>query len=135
MALLADIKTRILTLGISGYPAAQVYRGEMRPSPDNGIALHQYPGNAPELGFARPGFLYENPGLQVTVRGGPTDYDGPREVIYQIWRDLPKVQDTVLGTTRYLMIRANQHPFLLERDGNQRCVWAVNFICETEVPE
>jgi hypothetical protein len=129
---LSEIKARIVSLGITGYGAGQVFRGEMPNTPNKLITVYQYPGNAPELGFGFPGIQYDHPGLKVIVRGDPTDMEGPSTVMEIIYRDLVTVQDTVLGSTRYLMIRANQQPFLDARDGNQRCIWSCNFICDRE---
>ena len=129
---LTEIKNRIVSLNIPGYAAPQVFRTEMPNSPNKLIAVYQYAGNAPELGFGFPGVQYDHPGLKVIVRGDPTDSEGPAAVIETIYRDFMTVQDVVLGTTRYLMIKANQQPFLDARDGNQRCVWSCNFICDRE---
>jgi len=129
--LLADIKTRIQTLSLGAWTT--IRRGEMPPTPDAVICLFEYAGNPPNRGFGRPGLQYVNPGVQVKVRGTATDYDGPHAMIQTIFEDLVKVQDVVIGSTNFNLITANQTPFLLERDGNQRCVWAVNFICDTEV--
>jgi len=129
---LTEIKNRIVSLGLTGYGAAQVYRGEMPNSPNKLIAVYQYAGNPPELGFGIPGAQYVHPGLKVIVRGDPTDMEGPAAIMDAIYNDLITVQDEVLGSTRYLMIKANQQPFLDARDSNQRCIWSCNFICDRE---
>jgi hypothetical protein len=130
---LTEIKTRLaVTLVTNGITDYSVTRGEMPHSPDKVVTLQMYPGNAPDLGFGQEGLQYESPGLQVAVRGESTDYDGPMAVIDILYADLVTVQGEFLTGTRYLIIRANQQPFLLARDGNQRCVWVCNFICEKE---
>lgn len=129
---LTEIKNRIAGLSISGYGSSVIFRGEMPNTPNRMIGLYQYAGNAPELGFGISGLQYEHPGLKIVVRGEPTDYEGPFAVMNTIYRDLVTVQDELLGSTRYLMIRANQQPFLDARDSNQRCVWSCNFICDKE---
>jgi hypothetical protein len=130
---LSEIKTRVAaTLFTAGYTSYQVKRGEMSNSPDEQVALNMYAGNPPNLGFSIPGLQFENPGLQIAVRGATTDFEGPEAVIDLLYADLVKVQDEYLSGSRYLIIRANQQPFLAERDGNQRCIWKCNFICEKE---
>jgi hypothetical protein len=129
---LTEIKNKIIAMNISGYGASQIFRGELPNAPNKLIAVYQYAGNAPELGFGIPGLQYEHPGLKVIVRGDPTDSEGPMIVMNTIYRNLVMVQDELLGTTRYLMIRANQQPFLDARDSNQRVVWSCNFICDKE---
>ena len=130
---LAEIKTRVAaTLVANGYTEYTVKRGEMANSPDEQVVLNMYAGNTPDLGFGIPGLQFEYPGLQISVRGAATDYDGPEAVIGVLYEDLVTVQDEYLTGSRYLLIRANQSPFLAARDGNQRCVWKVNFICEKE---
>jgi len=133
-SLLSEIKTRIeATLTSNSITGYTVKRGELAHKPDKQIALYSYPGNGPSLGFGRPGLQYLNPGLQVSVRGTSTDYEGPHAVLNTIWEDLTTVQDELLTGTRYLLIKANQQPFLDSRDGDQRCLWKVNFICEIEI--
>ena len=130
---LTEIKTRVAaTLFTNGFTGYSVSRGEMPDKPDKMVTLQMYPGNAPMLGFGQAGLQYESPGLQMAVRGETTDYDGPMAVIDILYADLVTVQGEYLSGTRYQIIRANQQPFLLARDGKQRCVWAVNFICEKD---
>jgi hypothetical protein len=123
------IEAKLVTAGITGYT---VTRGEMPNSPDKCITIQRFGGQAPELGLGLPGLRYENPMLQVAVRGATTDYEGPMDVINTIYRDLITIQDellpgTGLSQTRYLMVRATMQPNLKARDGNQRCVWMCNF--------
>jgi hypothetical protein len=135
MGLLTDVKTRIETLPACTSGGYVVKRGEMPQSPDKIICVYEYPGNPAELGFGRPGLQYISPGLQVSVRGAITDYDGPHAIIQQVFEDLPKIQGTTLSPsgTLYHMFTANQTPFLMARDGGQRCIWAVNFIVKYEI--
>ena len=129
--LLTDVKTRIeATLVANGITGYEVTRGEMPNSPAKAITIQRYPGRAPMLHFGSPGLQYEHPMLTLTVRGETTDYDGPLAVINTIYRDLVTVQDELLTTSRFLMIKATQQPSLKARDGNQRSVWSCNFSVE-----
>jgi hypothetical protein len=138
--LLTEIKARIeatlVANGISGYT---VTRGEMPNSPNKVITVQRYAGKPPMVHFGSAGLHYEHPKLQVVVRGDPTDFDGPMAVMNTIYRDLVKVQDTLLTSSlsstsgiRMLMLMATQHPSLSARDGNQRCVWSCDFAAEVE---
>lgn len=98
------------------------------------VAVYEYGGGPPNGGFSNPGLRDEMPGVQVVVRGGtPRDYNTPRTVAETIYKKLAKVQATTLSGTRYRMIKPQQSPFLLERDGNGRVKIACNFMCEKEM--
>ena len=127
MALLDEIADRLALLDLG-----LIVKGQMPATPDRAVALNEYAGGGAETGFGFPGLQDELPGLQVKVRGVRDDYAGPRDVIETIYRELPKVQGQLLSGTMYRMIKPQQVPFILERDSSERCVFAVNFLCEKE---
>jgi hypothetical protein len=127
MAFLDDIKGRIDALSLAGYT---VKTGSLSATPDLLIAVYEYGGNPPDLGFGTSGIKYAHPGLNVKVRGAADDYAGPRAVAELIWLDLPKVQGIALGGTAIQLIKPSGSIALFDRDGNRRCVFNFNMIVD-----
>lgn len=117
--LLDDIANYLQTQGI-GTVGTDIFRGLMPDQPDNCIALFEYAGSPPDLHWNG-----EYPGLQVRVRN--KSYSAGRAKIGAVVDVLHGLTEQVLGTTRYLLIRANQSPESLGRDNNGRNEWVVNF--------
>ena len=135
MSLLVEVKAFL----VAEVPdTGKITRGFMPGSPDACMALYETGGTAlgndsnVNTGFAVPGVQYETPGLQIVVRGVKHDYDVPRARIEAAYQKLAEVQATTLSGTFYLFIRAQQPPFFMERDENERVKFAVNFLCEKE---
>lgn len=113
--LLADIGAYLVTQGI-GTAGTDLFYGQMPETPDVCVALFEYAGSPPE--FTHDGQDYENPGLQVMVRG--TSYATARTTIDTIQGHLHTLANTTLSGTRYLLIRAVQSPFIFATDNNGR---------------
>lgn len=124
--LLDDVKTRILAIATAaGYA---VDKGDMRDDTDKRVGLHEYAGTTPDRQFGALGVYEEHPNFQVTVRGEPTDYTGPRAVIQSIYEDLAKVMATTLASgLEYRRVTPAQSPFPIQRDDKGRWLFAVNF--------
>ena len=117
--MLKEIGTYIQSQGI-GTLGDNLFLGLMPDKPDNCIALFQYAGSPPDLHW--PG---EYPGLQVRVRD--KSYPAGKTKIEQIMRVLHGLHETVLGDTRYLLVKARGSPEVLKRDANNRVELFVNF--------
>ncbi len=126
--LASDVSAKLTALGLTtGYV---VIEGKMPHTPNKVIALtetggsgaDQFLGNAP----------IENPSMQLRVRGEADDYNGPRLVIERIFQALTQAGAFTQGA-RYLSFTPLQSPFLLKRDENVRCEFAVNFLIMKEL--
>ncbi len=117
--LLEDIGNFLQTRGV-GMLWSDLFWGYMPDQPDNLVALFEYAGQAPDLHWNG-----EYPRFQVRVRN--KNYTAGRAKIEQVVSILHGLYEQVLGTTRYLLIRALQSPESLGRDANGRAEWVVNF--------
>lgn len=134
MSLLAEVGMHLASLGL-GTVATSIFLGHMPDAPSVCCSLHEYGGAPAELGFGVAGVQFEHPGLQVRFRGEPRDYEAPRANAESAYRGLAAVQAQTLGSpgTYYHLVVPQQSPYLLERDGQERCVIACNFLV-TKVP-
>lgn len=117
--MLNEIGTYLQTQGI-GQLSKDMFLGSMPDQPDNCIALFEYAGNPPDLHWNG-----EYPGLQVRVRN--KSYVTGREKIQRIYELLHGLHNQILSGTRYLLIKARGTPEVLQRDGNNRIEFFVNF--------
>ena len=117
--MLKEIGTYLQSQGI-GTLGADIFLGLMPDQPDNCIALFEYAGSPPDLHWNG-----EYSGLQVRVRD--KSYPAGRAKIEQIARVLHGLHETVLGGTRYLLVKARGSPEVLKRDANNRVELFVNF--------
>jgi len=115
---------------VTGLTTVDIRKGGMPATPDVVMVVSEYGGSPPDLGFGVSGIQYEHPGLQITCRGVAYDYMTPRGYVVLAYQALSTVQGTVLSGTLYHLIRPVQTPFLMNRDENQRCVFACNFDVE-----
>lgn len=126
MALLDDLGTYLdsqvatLTLGTN------LFLGRIPDDPDTCVALFEYGGNAPTStmgGDALPPI--ENPNIQVLTRG--SGYASARTLAFECWTAIEAILNETLTATLYHRVSANQSPFPLERDSQDRVIWAQNF--------
>ena len=119
MPLLTEIGAYLATKSI-GTVGTDIFLGLMPDQPDNCIALFEYAGSPPDLHWAG-----EYPGLQVRVRD--KSYAAARTKIGEAMTALHGLHETVLGGTRYLLVKARGSPEVLKRDANNRVELFVNF--------
>jgi len=117
--MLKEIGTFLQSQGI-GTLGADIFLGLMPDKPDNCIALFEYAGSPPDLHWEG-----EYPGLQARVRD--KSYPAGKAKIEQIARVLHGLHETVLGGTRYVLVKARGSPEVLKRDNNNRVEFFVNF--------
>lgn len=125
LMLLDDVAAYLQTQGI-GTIGTDIFKGAMPDQPDNCICLYEYAGSPPDLHWNG-----EYPGLQVMARN--TSYAAGRTKIETIRTKLHGLTEQTLGTTRYLLIKANQSPESLGRDENNRQEFVINFTIIKEV--
>lgn len=108
-------------------PAYGVYYGFLPDMPNRAVALFETGGGPPiHTHSSGPGnAVMEQPRVQVVVRS--TSYAAGRQAIQRIYESLDGFRPRLLGGVRYHWAAAVQAPFLLERDANQRPVFACNF--------
>lgn len=104
--------------------------------PDTFASLFDTPGTATSFEFstgASPSVLYEQPSLQLLSRSSSAQTAKTRaRTAYTI---LDGITNTKLPTstgTLYIDIVADQPPFLVGRDANQRFQYSVNFTVRVE---
>lgn len=103
-----------------------LWEGDISPEPENGVALFEYPGEAPELDMGTELVRIEYPRFQVMVRHAT--FATGRLLLEQIKRALIAVGNESLSGVRYLTIDALQsNPMQLPRDDNQAWRWTMNF--------
>lgn len=125
--LLDDIAAFLAANNI-GVVGSNIFKGQMPDKPDDCVALYEY-GGSPR-GLVWNGVQLEYPGLQVMVRS--KNYSVARQKIEQITNILHGLSG-MLGTTRYLLIRAKHSPESLGRDAAGRVELVVNYEVNKEV--
>jgi hypothetical protein len=130
VTVLSEIRAFLLT---QGFVSASLFIGTMPDLPDACAALYEYGGAPPTKGFGVPGLKYEMPGVQIVTRGAAWDYTGPRDQIEIAFKKLPTIQAMTLSGTKYLMLRPQHSPYLLERDAKNRVKFTCSFLAEKEL--
>lgn len=136
MSVLDEIGKYLEDEGV-GTVGTDLFLGFLPDTPAACVALQEYSASPPSPGFGVPGIQHETPGVQVLARGTPEDYDGPRAKAEAAYKALAKVQGQTLtsaaSSAAYLMVLAQQSPFVLDRDAEMRVIFAANFLCEKEL--
>lgn len=129
MALLGDVGTYLaanvtdttLTLGTN------LFLGRMPDSPATCVAIYETGGNAPINVFGgNTSPPIENAGLMCHTRA--SSYSDCQSLAVDIMKTLTKVINETLTSTTYYKIEANQSPFGLERDEEERMIFSCNFM-------
>jgi len=128
MVMLDDVAT-YLEANSTRFNRSNLTRSFMPDSPSTVTTLYDTGGAAP-IHFFSTGATraYEQPSLMVHSRS--TDYQTVRANIRAVWAILDSVSNQTLPTatgTHYVDVSANQSPFALTRDANDRFVMSVNF--------
>lgn len=108
-----------------------IYEGFMPATPDKVIALYERQGTNPEMFFL--GETVEQPMLTVWTRGAKFDQATPRAAIETIFQAVVDWGAFTAGGVRYLGLTPMQSPFLLDKDGNERWRYVVNFLVQKEL--
>ncbi len=128
MAFLPDVGTYLaatvshtsLTLGTN------LFLGRLPDEPDTCVALFETSGLVPIEamgGSTLPAYI--QPRCQTLVRAA--DYATAAALAEDVFKKLTLVDNEALSGTRYLRIAGIQAPFYLERDGQERVVFACNY--------
>lgn len=132
MALLDDIGDHLVAaLVVGGATGWTLAKGFMPPSPDKVVALFETPGleagHVPDLGSEE---AFDQPGLQVRVRGSAFDYATARTKIQEAFEALHGNEPVVTsGEPLIVYINAVQSaPLPMGLDGSNRPEMTWNFI-------
>ncbi len=121
MSLVEDVSAFLTTQG----QGANLYLARLPDNPDDVAALYQYAGRSPLFVHDKAGIDIERPALQVLVRSRV--YATAQARAYAIHTLLVAVVNSTLGSTLYQRIEPLASPFLLDRDQNDRTVFAANY--------
>jgi|TARA_R100001460_G_scaffold20265_1_gene42040 hypothetical protein len=116
----ASISTQDLTLGTN------LFLGRLPETPDTCVGVIQTAGVAPTDTFGTSFPPLETQGLQTLVRA--TTYATAEALAVDVMKSLASVDNQTLTSTLYLKIEAQQSPFALERDNQERLVMSCNFL-------
>jgi len=116
----ASISTQDLTLGTN------LFLGRIPESPDTCVALIQTSGVAPTNTFGTSYPPLENQGLQTITRAA--SYATAEALAVDVMKSLASVENATLTSTLYLKIEAQQSPFALQRDDQERLLMSCNFL-------
>ena len=116
----ASISTQDLTLGTN------LFLGRLPETPDTCVGVIQTAGVAPTDTFGTSFPPLETQGLQTLVRA--TTYATEEALAVDVMKSLASVDNQTLTSTLYLKIEAQQSPFALERDNQERLVMSCNFL-------
>ena len=116
----ASISTQALTLGTN------LFLGRLPETPDTCVGVIQTAGVAPTDTFGTSFPPLEPQGLQTLVRA--TTYATAEALAVDVMKSLASVDNQTLTSTLYLKIEAQQSPFALERDNQERLVMSCNFL-------
>jgi len=116
----ASISTQDLTLGTN------LFLGRLPEAPDTCVTLVQTAGTEPTDTFGASYPPVENQGLQTLVRAA--SYATAEALAVDVLKSLAAVENATLTSTLYLKIAAQQSPFALERDTQERMVFSCNYL-------
>ena len=126
MALLEDIRTRLVTASV-GVAGTTLFIGRGLPdTPDACVSVQQYAGDAPvdTMGASLDAPKIQRPRVQVVARA--TTFSAAETKAKAAYAALHNFVGTLNGT-RYLRIAALQDVFLMRRDKSNRIICGVNF--------
>lgn len=116
----ASISTQDLTLGTN------LFLGRLPDTPDTCATLVQTAGTLPTDTFGTSYPPIETQGLQTIIRAA--SYATAEALAVDIFKSLAAVENQTLTSTLYLKIEAQQSPFALERDTQERMVMSCNYL-------
>lgn len=121
MSLVTDVKAYLVAQG----QATNTFMGRLPDTPDSATALFQYAGRSPLFVHNLPTISIDRPALQILNRA--KTYADAETRALALYALLAAVVNATLGSTTYQRIEPLAAPFLLERDANDRTVFAANY--------
>lgn len=124
MALLDEIASRLDSEIAALTEGTNLFKGRFPDAPDTCAAVFEYQGRGPQHTFGTDN-AWRLPRLQVMVRAA--SYATGRALIESCFTALTFTNVTISGS-RYMRCEPLQDPFYLNRDANERAIFAFN--CE-----
>tara|TARA_R110002050_G_scaffold82257_1_gene176036 strand:+ start:1198 stop:1605 length:408 start_codon:yes stop_codon:yes gene_type:complete len=118
--LVATVTNVTLVLGTN------LFLGRLPDSPDTCVAIFEYSGLSPSEtmgGSSLP--AYTSPRAQILVRAA--SYANASNLAEDCFKKVTLIDNENLSGVRYLRANGLQSPFYLERDGQERVVFACNY--------
>jgi hypothetical protein len=132
MAVLDELASYLQAEGL-GTVGTSIFKGSIPLNgPDTLVALIEIPGFPPT--HAHDATRYEQPVLQVAVRGSAHGYATARQQAQDAWNVLDGVHNVVLSGTAYLWLQALQSPYWLKSDDFHRPVFVFSVRCARALP-
>jgi hypothetical protein len=134
MALLEDLGTYLQaaglgTLGIDLFLGGLPLDAPNIASQDAVTALMETPGFPPQYVHSTLGADWEQPVVQIMVRGEPRDYAATREQAQEVFVALGKIRNQTLSGTYYFWCLPLQSPWKLADDDFARPIFTAQFRC------
>lgn len=123
---MADEVVSMLVTGSFGTAGTTLFSNHLPATPDVCAVATETFGQG-NVGFFGDALGIDQPNLQLRTRGGPSDSESPRTLIERIRQYLTNLGATTVNTVRYMAFIERGTPFILDRDGKDRVVWAMNF--------
>lgn len=118
---LEEMKAVLQAAGITD----PIYTGWQPDAPGTCLTLYEYAGRPADTQTGT-----ETPGLQVRIRQAVSaqDYQAGRNQAQAVFMALHDKKNFKSGRTTYIHITAQQSPFFLSRDANNRPEFIINFL-------
>ena len=122
--LLAELGAYLATEGV-GTVGTDIFYGTLPATPEACVALFEYGGIAPEHNLGTTALRYEMPRVQVLTRHG-TYLTGIKKA-QDVTNAFAAIANSTISEVYYLHVEPLQSPFLLDRDQNDRWIFACNY--------
>lgn len=121
MTYLSALKQHLVNSGITD----TIYLTFLAAKPDKAICIMSVPGSPPDFKHN-----YDNPAIQIKVRGDIADNDGAEQLANQVYSYLHGIGTMTISGIFFSSVAALQNPFLLKYDEENRPVYIANFTIE-----
>jgi len=126
MALLDELGTYLEAQVASLTLGTNLFLGRLPDDPDTCVVLYEYGGDVPVNTMGSDAMPpVERPRIQIMTRAA--GYSSARTLSLECWTAIEAILNESLSGTLYHRISANQSPFPLERDSQDRVLFAQNF--------
>lgn len=134
MAYLTEIATYLQTQG-EGTIGTDLFASSRIPdTPDAVVVLVDTEGFEPDMGFGAAGVRFQQAGLQVIVRGAPSDYTTPEAKALSVFNTILAIPcpTSLSGTVYNLIMPQQSKPVPFDEDEKLRRLFSSNFVIHKE---
>lgn len=129
MTVLFELGQYLEDMGVATHNV--LFLGSRPEEPDTVLVVYEYPGGAPQYVQEHAAPIIERPQIQVVSRA--LKYEDADALIHDAWLALASIANAVLGGVKYLSVRPNGSPGILDRDHHDRVLLFFNASVEKEV--